>query len=179
VNIGCGEGYYAVGLAHIWPSVQVHAFDSDAAAQNLCRQLAEINGVADRVVVSGTCGLSELRELAGPETLIFCDCEGGELSLLDPVSAPGLLQSDLIVECHDFINARISSLLVERFASSHLSRLARQRGRNPNLYPALEPLDQLSQWLAVWEQRPGPTPWATMTPYRQVPRAFSTTVAYA
>src|SRR5262249_7917881 len=61
INVGCGEGYYAVGLARLLPAVHVHAFDADPLAQDLCRLLAERNGVAGRVTVAGACGPAELQ----------------------------------------------------------------------------------------------------------------------
>ena len=33
LNIGCAEGYYAVGMARRMPATRVHAFDIDPAAQ--------------------------------------------------------------------------------------------------------------------------------------------------
>ena len=53
LNIGCAEGYYAVGLARRMPQARVLAFDINRTAQDTCRALAAKNGVADRVQVSG------------------------------------------------------------------------------------------------------------------------------
>src|SRR5262249_31702651 len=53
INIGCGEGYYAVGLARLLSSAHVFALDSEATAQSSCRALAEANGVAERVTILG------------------------------------------------------------------------------------------------------------------------------
>ena len=36
INIGSGEGYYAVGLARRIPDAQIHAFESNPAGQRLC-----------------------------------------------------------------------------------------------------------------------------------------------
>lgn len=41
INIGCAEGYYAVGFARAIPKVTSLAFDSDPNAQESCRNLAE------------------------------------------------------------------------------------------------------------------------------------------
>jgi hypothetical protein len=38
IDVGCAEGYYAVGVAMKMPNVLVHAFDTDAAALSLCKQ---------------------------------------------------------------------------------------------------------------------------------------------
>jgi hypothetical protein len=39
INIGCAEGYYAVGLALRLPNAKVIAFDNDERAQAICRLL--------------------------------------------------------------------------------------------------------------------------------------------
>ncbi len=53
VDVGCAEGYYAVGLARLAPHATIYAHDTDMAAQVACKALAARNGVADRVVVGG------------------------------------------------------------------------------------------------------------------------------
>ena len=54
VNIGCAEGYYAVGLARLLPTATVLAFDSTAGARKLCAELAALNGVAERIAIEST-----------------------------------------------------------------------------------------------------------------------------
>ena len=60
VDVGCAEGYYAVGLPYSMPTVQVYAFDADPRSQELTKWLAELNGVADRVEIGGICGQDQL-----------------------------------------------------------------------------------------------------------------------
>ena len=43
------EGYYAVGLTVRMPAADVFAFDTDAEAQRMCRDMAERNGVSEHV----------------------------------------------------------------------------------------------------------------------------------
>jgi len=77
VDIGCAEGYYAVGCAMRLPKARVHAFDLDGRARELCAELAAANGVAQRVSISGICTPQALRTLeTHGRTLIVCDCEG-------------------------------------------------------------------------------------------------------
>jgi hypothetical protein len=163
VNIGCGEGYYAVGLARLLPAARVLAFDSDPGAQELCRHLAGLNGVAGRVVVGGECSLAQLRELARPRTLIVCDVEGAEARLLDLQQVPGLTSCDLLVELHDCIHPGLSALICRRFQPTHDAQMLNHGGRNPYAIPALKDLIQFNQFLAVLEARPGPTPWVFLS----------------
>jgi SAM-dependent methyltransferase len=48
-ELGCGEGWAAIGLAKGYPRVRVDCFDSDDASIAAARRLATEHGVADRV----------------------------------------------------------------------------------------------------------------------------------
>ena len=90
INVGCAEGYYAVGLARLLPRATVYAFDIASDACAICASAAGENGVAERVVVGGRCTtsvLAKLLELPG-RILLVMDCEGAERELLDPPNCP-------------------------------------------------------------------------------------------
>ncbi|UUY05690.1 hypothetical protein LRS13_09270 [Svornostia abyssi] len=122
VNVGAGEGYYAVGFAMRLPGVPVYAYDINPDLRALCRALAAENSVADGVFLDSEAHpltLNHLAHLSGPGMLIVCDIEGAERDLLDPGPAPLLAGARLIVEVHDFVDPTISATLTARFASTH------------------------------------------------------------
>lgn len=160
VNVGCAEGYYAVGLARRLPGAQVSAFDTDPRAQYLCRRLAARNDVEDRVHVGGECTPSMLDELVVGRTLVVVDCEGCELALLRPDLAPGLRRADLLVELHDFVDPSISTTIVGRFPGHDLT-LVDAVDRDPARY-ALPGLSAAEQADALSEHRPGGMQWAVL-----------------
>jgi precorrin-6B methylase 2 len=49
VNVGAGEGYYAIGLARRISSAAVYAFEMDASVRFLLEGTAAANHVTDRV----------------------------------------------------------------------------------------------------------------------------------
>jgi hypothetical protein len=159
IDVGCAEGYYAVGLALGLPRARVHAFDIDARARKLCTSLAQANKVADRVIVAVECDHEKLNKLICGSTLIVCDCEGCELQLLDPKFAPAILKSDLLVELHDMIVPNITPTILSRFAATHEITLVDAEERNPNDFPLLKDFDQLTQRTAVAEFRDGQMQW--------------------
>lgn len=164
LNIGCAEGYYAVGMARVLTRTQVLAHDLDPNAQARCRELAEKNGVADRIAIGGLFNPEDFARYASKRTLVFCDIEGGEADLLDPAKAPALKGMDLIVESHECLVPGITKQLIERFTSSHVITLVQDDGQRsldnpPAWFNNLAHLDQL---LATWEWRSGPTPWLVM-----------------
>ena len=164
LNIGCAEGYYAVGLARAMPNARSLAFDTDPKAQVACKELAVKNGVSDRVEVGGLFSPANFANYDQASTLVFCDIEGAELELLDPEIAPALKSMDLIVESHECLRPGITDTLITRFSSTHDIQLipdngSRQLDNVPAWFKQLSHLDQL---LATWEWRSGPTPWLVM-----------------
>ena len=162
VNVGCAEGYYAVGLARRLPAATVFAFDSDPYAQHLCRRLAARNRVAHRVRVEGTCSPTRLCELVTGSTLLVVDCEGCELELLRPDLVPVLAAADILVELHDFIDPSISATMLSRFSASHDIALLDSTERDPAAYPVLDSLSPDDRVEAVAEHRPCVMQWAVM-----------------
>ena len=169
LNIGCAEGYYAVGLARRMPATRVHAFDIDPAAQRVCAELAAKHGVADRVRIGARFTPDDFAAYAGQKTLVLCDIEGGEKDLLEPETAPALRGMDLIVESHDCLVPGMTTLLLDRFKSSHDITVVVDSGerRLPKVPAWFTRLPHLDQLLATWEWRDGPTPWLVMKSRRE------------
>lgn len=161
INIGCAEGYYAVGMARALPQSRVFAFDTNALAQAICGRAALTNQVAARAQVAGICTLDALRQIisANDRTLLLVDCEGAELQLLDPNEVPGIQACDVIVECHDFLNPSITTTLRQRFAATHDVEVVCEGPRNPNQFPSLQRWQSSDRWLAVNENRPMTMNW--------------------
>lgn len=166
LNIGCAEGYYAIGLALRMPKTRVLANDLNPNAQKICTALAVKNKVADRVSIGGLFTPADFSAYAGQDVLLMCDIEGAERELLDPEVAPALKGMDIIVESHECLIPGITQLLIERFKATHDITLVQDDGqrqlvRPPEWFLSLAHLDQL---LATWEWRSGPTPWLVMKP---------------
>lgn len=164
LNIGCAEGYYAVGMARRMPQTRVLAFDLNPKAQEVCAELAVKNGVSGRVTVGALFRPEDFAKYAGERALVLCDIEGAERDLLDPAVAPALAGMDLIVEAHEGLIPGITKLLIDRFSATHDTTVVEDNGqrqlpRAPAWFNNLAHLDQL---LAVWEWRSGPTPWLVM-----------------
>ena len=163
IDVGCAEGYYAVGLARQL-GIPVHAHDILERARDACATLASRNGVSDRVIIGGEFAPEDFQAFAGRRMLVLVDTEGAELGILDPVRGPALAAMSIIVETHDGYTPNALSTLVERFSATH-DILHVDQG--PKVYeqpPWLAQLSHLDQLLATWEWRAFPTPWLVMTP---------------
>ena len=167
VDVGCAEGYYAVGLARLMPRVMVHAFDIDPAARQACADLAAMNGVSDRVQIGEAfCG-EDFARFENTRTLVFMDIEGNERTLLDPVRWPALRTLKIVVETHPGPSFAMTEEIAARFAPSHSVVRVDHGPKKPVLPPVLKSLGHLDQLLAAWEWRLYPTPWLVMRPRAQ------------
>ncbi len=161
IDIGCAEGYYAVGLARQLPSVQVFAHDIAPAARRMTEVLARANGLEARVSIGGEIDHRGLETTIAGRCLIFCDCEAAEYELIDPQAVPALAGADLIVELHATVRApERTRAWIDGMAATHDVTLISHGARNPAEIPELATWKQLDQLLAVWEFRGEPTPWA-------------------
>ena len=164
LNIGCAEGYYAVGMARRMPNTQVLAFDLNPKAQEVCTALAIKNGVLDRIEVGALFKPEDFETYANQKVLVLCDIEGAEKDLLNPEAVPALKGMDLIVESHECLVTGITQALIDRFKDTHNLTLVQDNGQRqlkdaPQWFNNLAHLDQL---LATWEWRSGATPWLVM-----------------
>ncbi len=163
IDIGCAEGYYAVGLARLFNDATVYAHDISEAAQKACTALAKVNHVSDRVHVGGVFDGNTLKQYVHEKTLVICDIEGAEEQLLDPDSYPSFRDVDLIVEVHECYKPGLIQTLSERFSASHDIEWVWQSASAPRDLPNwTKDFSHLDQILCTWEWRSGPTPWAIM-----------------
>jgi hypothetical protein len=122
LDIGCAEGYYAVGFTKMFPKSILTAYDINPKARESCELLAKFNNIpiSDNFRIKGKCGVEDLEKLENSgRHLIFSDCEGFEVELFTEKSILFLLNSDIIVECHDFITPGISDKLQNLFSKTH------------------------------------------------------------
>lgn len=169
VDIGCAEGYYAVGFARCLPTATVYAFDIDPAGIQLCREMAELNAVTDRVITASACDAQSLVSLVSAgRTLIISDCEGFEGDLFASEIVPALARHDLLIECHDCLRPGITMELRQRFERSHsiVAVTSIPDHRKPDLYSsdALAPFTSDERLRLLAEHRPGEMVWLYMTP---------------
>lgn len=164
LDIGCAEGYYAVGLARIMPEVRVYAWDTDPAARKACRRLAEENGVEDRLEIGETFTGAEFERFIDRRTLVFIDAEGFEDEVLDPERFPALRNLSVIVEAHPGVRPGVTERLVQRFEPTHQIVIRRPETKEVQLPEWIRALPRLDQLLCLWDLREYETPWLIMRP---------------
>lgn len=168
VNLGAGEGFYAVGCARRLPRAIVRAFEAQPDRAQLCRALAKANGVSERVRVEGHCDAVTLEAtLAGRPSLLICDVEGAERQLLHPGIVPSLAEAEVIAEVHSSGSGHdLAGRIARRFEDSHGSLIVQFTPRRPEDFPGTNPLARHLLAAAADEDRRYGNTWLHLVPLR-------------
>jgi hypothetical protein len=173
VNIGCAKGYYAVGLAMRIPTAKVFAYDSNEKAVRLCKRIAELNKVDQRIITGSFCTVETLRAIPFTKKgLIISDCEGYEKELFVEELVPLLADHDLLIEIHDFIDITISSLIRQRFEKTHAIEVIQSvddiKKAQTYSYEELGDYDLATRKILLAETRPAIMEWFYMKPRKEL-----------
>jgi hypothetical protein len=150
INIGSGEGYYAVGLARLL-GTRVLAYDPEPREKAYCREAARLSGVGALVDQRNLFLPADIERFRDRRVLCFCDCEGFEAVLFTPETVPTLGKWDLIIELHGEADAKLRAL-----AWPHQVTAIDAAPRFES-YPELEGLGDAKMLLS--EFRSGPQSW--------------------
>jgi len=166
IDVGSAEGYYAVGFAWRCPQARVITFDTFGYARVLARKLAKLNNLSDRVAVRARCDPSNLTAVlqAKPDALVFSDCEGYEITLLDPATVPPLAKARILVETHDFLVEDATAILARRFESTHDVTRIDAVPRTLEHFPKDVKGPDAQKLEAINERRPPEMSWLYMVP---------------
>ncbi|MBM7069077.1 hypothetical protein [Actibacterium sp. 188UL27-1] len=168
VDIGCAEGYYAVGFGLMFADAQIHAYDVDGGARRLCKSMAEQNDILDRLNLGKFCNPDTLMTLANrPRMLIVADCEGYEAELFTEQTSTALANHDILIECHDFKDPEISARIIHAFETTHHADQIRSQETyikaHRLAYPEFEGYDYDIRKFMVDEARRHSVVWLLLT----------------
>ena len=122
INVGGGEGYFAVGFALKYKNAKVLAYEPGFYGCYLMQKMAEKNNVINRLSIKAQlCFPEDLQKSINPSkrTLVFMDVEGAELELLNPAAVPALSNCHIMVEIHDTVSPVLGDTIKNRFKDSH------------------------------------------------------------
>lgn len=169
IDVGCAEGYYAVGMALACDNSKVYAYDTNPDAQTSCLEMAIHNDVEDRIEIRATFTPEMLKSFSfNGKGLIICDCEGYEKILFNESNLSNLRNCDLIIETHDCNDIEISTYLKSLLGRTHDIKSVYsvddiQKALNYD-YPQLEGLSLRDKKIVLREWRKSLMEWLICTP---------------
>lgn len=98
--VGSAEGYYACGLARLFPGTPILSFETTAYSRWQQRNLLRLNGVRNVQVLGRLEANDFFHILKNKKSLCLLDIEGGEVDFCGAAAAPWLERADLLVEIH-------------------------------------------------------------------------------
>jgi len=122
IDVGCAEGYYAVGMAKFGNAERVIAYDIDDYAKQLCGEMASINQV--QVEIRHELTAEELQNYPfdkAKRSFIMVDCEGFERKLFTNDNIKNLQNVECLIEIHDWCQyeKRTREILLNMFKDTH------------------------------------------------------------
>lgn len=174
IDIGCAEGYYAIGFALGNNVGKVYAYDIDLNARKLCCNMAKANNVKHKVIISDKCTDKTLANFNFTgRSLVISDCEGYERILFNKLSVKNLLNSDVLIEVHDYDlskNYKVTNYkyLINLFKSTHNYKVINSIDDYQKIYTykykELQGFDNSQKFLALRERRACIMKWLFFTP---------------
>ena len=165
INIGCGEGYYTLGLAKLFPEAKIKAYDSNPEAISLANENVILNGLENNIVLFNE-QFSEghiTKERVKGRNLIFCDAEGSENKIFSSYNIPFLKDADLIIELHDFLVLGTKEKLRTLFSKTHLVEIVSQKLIGTPLSSYLQKDKCMQKTIVnIDEGRPEPMEWLVL-----------------
>ena len=159
INIGSAEGYYAVGFAITNKISSIIAVDPLSKARDYLNKLAIANNVTPRIQFYRLVTARRMNKWINGRSLIFMDCEGAEVGLLNPHKCSKLHQADILVEVHEFVEEGISERIMARFSLTHKVTFIAQTNRAADNFDILKDIDKQIAEELMNEKRPANIHW--------------------
>ncbi len=167
IDVGCAEGYYAVGFA-MNTKAKIYAYDINDDARTFCLEMAKLNKVDELITLKSLCDENVLRTFDfEDQNLIISDCEGFEQKLFTTNNIANLKKCDLLIEIHDNVDITISQYIMSLFQSSHNIQIIRSLDDLEKIksyeYKELEGLNFNEKKHILSEGRPNIMEWYWIT----------------
>lgn len=120
INIGCDDGYYALGFAKSLRGTPVKAYDINKAALVKAYDLSVKNELQHQVSFFGGFFSRDIEKLdVNLKTLFMVDCEGEEKNIFTKQNVHKLVNADLVIELHINLYPELENYFTELFAATH------------------------------------------------------------
>jgi hypothetical protein len=158
LNVGCGFGYYAVGLAKNKKS-NISVIDIIKENEIACISNGNLNGCSNIYPSS-----FDTKMHVNPPNLIVMDCEGAEDEYLN-TTLYNFSAIDILVECHECDKPGLTQNIIDRFDVTHHIQIIKNE---PSYFDLKQifgdvELEHFDNAIVTHEGRAGPTPWLFMT----------------
>jgi Putative methyltransferase len=154
IDIGAAEGYYLIGLGRKFPEAKLVGFELEETGRNLITEMYTKNNLTNEIILEGEATVNNTAPYITENTLLICDCEGGELDILNPLLQSNFKKIDTaIIELHDFIKPGIKEALTERFSPTHKITLVPFKMADVTKFPFLASISNQTEQYEILRER--------------------------
>ena len=170
VDLGAANGYFGLGVLVNRLFEYSYCYERSPASREILREVAEDNGLAQRVSILGAAEPGFWRSISHPlsDCVVMVDIEGGEFDLLDEAFFAAFRQSIVFVELHEWFYAdgaerlaRLRERASRTFAITELTTSA----RDLSVFPELSRLSDDDRWILCSEGRGRRMTWWRLEPH--------------
>lgn len=183
VDIGAADGYYAVGCLRNGRFRTADCFELTEVGRETIARNAERNGVADRLRIFGAADATFLAQLEGTDwsdSVVLCDIEGAELTLLDEACLNAMQGAMIIIEIHNWIADfwPLYTALLERASHYYSLRFLESSALPTHDLPELRGMPDDNRMLMLSGGRPNVMRFLQLTPPRPTASANTSVIAH-
>jgi SAM-dependent methyltransferase len=165
LDVGCAEGYYAVGLATKMRDSKIFAYDNDKKAIELCKENAKENNVNSKISFGDFCSAQTLADFKfSGKGLIISDCEGYEIELFTKQNLLNLKNCDILIEMHNLVHSNVKTYLENLFKDSHSIQIIKSKLKHVDDYVELKSIDKGYYHDTILTERDTRMEWMFLTP---------------
>jgi len=170
IDVGAADGYFGLGALQSNLFEYAYCFESSEKGRLILSEVAQLNGIQDRVSIFGTADDKFLENISSAqiaESLVLLDIEGGEFSVLTEHNLRKLSNSVLIVEMHHEFLANGEEVLdtFRRRAENWFDIQVVETGsRDLSHIPEIRSWSDNDRWLICSEGRPLLPTWWVLRP---------------
>jgi len=170
IDVGAADGYFGLGALQSNLFEYAYCFESSEKGRLILTEVAQLNGIQDRVSIFGIADDKFLEEIPSAqiaESLVLLDIEGGEFSILTEHNLRKLSNNVLIVEMHHEFLANGEEVLdtFRRRAEIWFDvQVLETRSRDLSHIPEIRSWSDNDRWLVCSEGRPSLPTWWVLRP---------------
>lgn len=116
--VGGNNGYYAAGLSYLYHPKQFLVYEMIPEMHEWIKAWYSINPIPKPEIL-GAADEDNFKAINTKIDLLFIDCEGYEVKLLNPELFTWQKQTDIVVELHPFYVENLLHQIASRFAATH------------------------------------------------------------
>ncbi|MBF9059802.1 hypothetical protein HKCCSP123_11475 [Rhodobacterales bacterium HKCCSP123] len=156
IDIGCADGFFAIGAVYAGIFDKAYAFDIAKEARSQTRLNAEINGLAERVVVESEASTETIKSICYEHDEVFTliDIEGAEFDYLTDELLDVLNSCKIIIELHPWVTSDdVREAFFQRVSQHFNVSYLAHSPVNIHQFPELERFSDDARCLCLSENR--------------------------